>query len=409
MASRAPLARWTAFNGVGAIGVAVQLAALAFLVRGLGMPLIPATVVAVETAVVHNFLWHNYWTWRDRPSESLRTTMTRFVRFQLLNGVISLVGNVAITAMLASWLGIDAVVASAVAIAVCSTLNFAASELFVFAGRGAGAALVMLLVIPSQVNAGPGQAALDAWRAYEAAVDARYASQAAGGPFFVQDSQPAAGGWRAAIGRSEITTVALAPPPAGDGRIHHWAGAVFVPGVTVTQVIDRLLKHAGRESQFYEDVIDSRLIARDGDRVNVFMRLRRTSIITATFNTEHVVDYRRIGSGRGSSRSVATRIAELADTGSPDERERAAEDERGFLWKLNAYWRFEASAGGVIVECESLSLSRGVPLLLRTVANPMIDRVARESLERTLAGLRAFLLPAAGRETAGQARTPARR
>ena len=409
MDPKAPLARWTAFNGVGAIGVAVQLATLAFLVHGLAMPVIPATVLAVEVAVVHNFLWHNYWTWRDRPAGSVRTTMTRFVRFQLLNGVISLAGNVAITSMLASWLGIDVVVASAAAIAVCSTLNFAASELLVFAGRSAGAALVMLLVVASPADAGPGQAALDAWRAYEAAVDARYASQSSSAPFFVQDSQPGAAGWRAAIGRGEITTVALAPPPAGDGRIHHWAGAVFVPGVTVTQVIDRLLKHAGSESQFYEDVTASRLIARDGDRVNVFMRLRRTSIITATFNTEHVVDYRRIGPGRASSRSVATRIVELADTGSPDERERPAEEDRGFLWKLNAYWRFEASGGGVIVECESLSLSRGVPLLLRPVANPMIDRVARESLERTLAGLRAFLLPAASRETVGQAATPASR
>jgi len=57
------------------------------------------------------------------------------------------------------------------------------------------------------------------------------------------------------------------------------------------------------------------------------------------------------------------------------------------LWRLNAYWRYEAVQGGVIVECESVSLSRPVPTLVRPVANPIVDRVARESLSRTLGGL----------------------
>jgi hypothetical protein len=86
------------------------------------------------------------------------------------------------------------------------------------------------------------------------------------------------------------------------------------------------------------------------------------------------------------------RIVELADAGTPRERERAASEDRGFLWRLNAYWRFEQHGDGVIVECESVSLSRTVPTLLRPVAGPIVTRIARESLERSLRALRESLI-----------------
>ena len=138
-------------------------------------------------------------------------------------------------------------------------------------------------------------------------------------------------------------------------------------------------------------MVASKLIGRDGDRLRVFLKLRRTSIITVTYNTEHTVEYRRIDAAHASARSVATRIAELADPGTPREREKLEKDDNGFLWRLNAYWRYEAWNGGVLVECESVSLSRPVPLLLRPMAGPIVDRIARESLEGTLRSLRAML------------------
>jgi hypothetical protein len=133
------------------------------------------------------------------------------------------------------------------------------------------------------------------------------------------------------------------------------------------------------------------LIGRDGDQVRVFMKLRHASVITVTYNTEHVVEYTRVTGPRARVRSVATRIAELADAGTAQEREKPPADDNGFLWRLNAYWRYEAVLGGVIVECESVSLSRPVPFVVRPVANPIVDRIARESLNRTLTSLRAVL------------------
>jgi hypothetical protein len=63
-------------------------------------------------------------------------------------------------------------------------------------------------------------------------------------------------------------------------------------------------------------------------------------------------------------------------------------DDRGFLWRLNAYWRYEEVAGGVLAECESISLSRDVPSLVRYFVGPLVESAARDSMERTLTTLR---------------------
>ena len=64
------LRRWLAFNAVGTMGVAVQLVALAALTEMAGLDYRIATVLAVETAILHNFVWHERWTWRDRAPGS---------------------------------------------------------------------------------------------------------------------------------------------------------------------------------------------------------------------------------------------------------------------------------------------------------------------------------------------------
>ena len=240
-------------------------------------------------------------------------------------------------------------------------------------------------------------ATLAAWQAYERQVDARYA-RAAADVFFAADAYARPATWRHDTIAGATPMFQLRSPAPGDpafdvpdGRIHHWVGAIFVPGRTVADVVRYLEAHAGQESAAYDDVIASRLLERDGDRVRVFMKLRRTKVITATYDTEHAVEYRRLGPRRASSRSVATRIAELADAGTPREHEKAAGSDSGYLWRLNAYWRYEQTDGGVLIECESLSLSRDIPSLLRPFVSGVVEGVARESLEKTLASLRRAL------------------
>jgi putative flippase GtrA len=421
MARQHLLKRWTAFNLVGAAGVAVQLATIALLVRIFDWHYLSATAVAVEAAILHNFVWHQRWTWKDRPAATWQSAARRLVRFHALNGAISLAGNVLLMSLLTGVLGLDPILANGMAIVSCSLLNFAASELMVFRWTVPAASLLLLVLctpaaasedLPPVVSTGPGAQTLAAWRSYEATVDGRYnAAPATGGTFFVLDRQGARG-WREAVATSGTRMLQIETAGIPDGKIHHWVGAVFVPGVTLETVLERLKRYAGRESEFYDDVVASKLLTKDGDRIRIFMKLRRTVLITVTYNTEHAVEYRQVGSARASARSVATKIAELRDVGTPKEREKPPDEDSGYLWRLNAYWRYEAVAGGVLVECESVSLSKSVPWLARPIANPIVDRIARDSLERTLRSLRKVLVstsarteraPAAPVEAAGNA------
>jgi putative flippase GtrA len=396
--------RWLAFNGVGVMGVAVQLGVVALLVHGAHVHYLVATAIAVEMAVLHNFVWHQHWTWRDRPSLSTAATAARLARFHLLNGTVSLGGNLAIMAVLCGTLDMDPVAANVVAIAACSMLNFVASEALVFKTTTVAAiALLGSLGAPSSARAADVLAELTAatiaaWQQYERQVDDRYERSTAADTFFVHDAFKLAPGWRAQVvgGQVSMARVAsfapgAAEPSVPDGRIHHWAGAVFIPGVTLDHVLRYLRDRAGRESDAFDDVLSSKLIARDGDRLRIYMKLRRESVITVTYNTEHAVEYRRLNETRASSRSVATKIAELENAGTPQEREKPAGNDHGFLWRLNAYWRYEQVNGGVLIECESASLSRSVPVLLRPFVMGTVERIARESLQKTLVSLRAEL------------------
>ena len=396
--------RWVRFNGIGAIGVAVQLATLALLTRLFDVPVAIATLLAVETAILHNFVWHQQWTWKTRPAADARERLERLLRFHALNGLVSLVGNLAITTALVR-MGLDPLPANAVAILGCSTINFFASDRLVF--RASAAALMLSVLVPSppllalnpstplgtgEVTSadGPKPQTLAAWDKYVASIDARYNDPQKS--FFALDAKGVQD-WRKRATGGGVPMVKVDPPSIPEGKLHHWAGAIYIPKTTVETVVKRMQDYAGRESEFYQEVKASKLLARDGDKLRVFMRLHRGAYtVDATFNSEHSVEYRRLGPTRASSRSVSTKMAELANPGTPREREKPAGTDTGFLWRLNAYWRFEQMGDGVLIECESVSLSRTVPVFARWFATGIVEGIAKESLEGTLNSLRKFLV-----------------
>jgi dolichol-phosphate mannosyltransferase len=122
--------RFVRFNGVGVMGFVVQLATLWLLLYA-GVHYLVATAIAVEAAVLHNFCWHERWTWIDRPATG-RARFERLWRFHALNGVVSLGGNILLVRLLAGSLGMAVVPANAVAVVACGLLNFAATDYLVF-------------------------------------------------------------------------------------------------------------------------------------------------------------------------------------------------------------------------------------------------------------------------------------
>ena len=124
--------RWLKFNAVGALGIVVQLAVLVALKSGFHVSYLLATALAVETAVVHNFLWHERYTWADRVQRSWRKSLPRLLRFNLTTGVVSIVCNLALMKVMVGLDGMNYLVANGVAIALCSLVNFLVSDRIVF-------------------------------------------------------------------------------------------------------------------------------------------------------------------------------------------------------------------------------------------------------------------------------------
>jgi putative flippase GtrA len=126
------LYRWAKFNAVGALGFCIQLNALWLFIVALKLTSLVATALAVETAVVHNFVWHQFLTWKDRSSEKRYDWLKRLFAFNLTNGTVSLAGNLFFAWLTVGRNRIWLLAANLFAIAVCSLINFVLTDRLIF-------------------------------------------------------------------------------------------------------------------------------------------------------------------------------------------------------------------------------------------------------------------------------------
>jgi hypothetical protein len=170
----------------------------------------------------------------------------------------------------------------------------------------------------------------------------------------------------------------------GDARIHDRIGADFIPGVKLAQAAAFLQDYGIHKNFCRPEVIDSRLLAHDGNGYKLYYRLVKKKIITVVLNAEHTANYYPISDTRLATSSCTTRITEVKDAGKPSEHELPPGGDHGFLWRLNTYWRLEEKDGGVYIECQTISLTRTVAWALRWLINPIIPSLPRESLAHML-------------------------
>ena len=123
--------RWLKFNLVGAAGMAVQLGLLALFNELWVGHYLCASAAAVELTLLHNFVWHLHYTWKDRSDGSAK--LGRLLRFHLSNGMVSMLGNLALMRLLVQGAHIPLLISSCIAILCCSLLNFCLGNEWVFA------------------------------------------------------------------------------------------------------------------------------------------------------------------------------------------------------------------------------------------------------------------------------------
>jgi len=238
---------------------------------------------------------------------------------------------------------------------------------------------------------------VEAWEDYVQLTEERIAHELESDEgYFVVDFLPSeeVEGCREKLAAGEICVLKMAAPgDSGEepeipsGLVHHWLGSLFVPNVSLDELMTWVQSYNDHE-QYFEEVEASELLSKEGDVYDILLRLKRKKIVTVHYNTEHRVEYRHHDALRVSSKSHTTRIAQIENPGTSSERERPEGRDSGFLWRLNSYWRYKEVNGGVLVELETLSLSRGIPAAVKWLVAGYINSVPRESLQSTLSSIR---------------------
>ena len=173
-----------------------------------------------------------------------------------------------------------------------------------------------------------------------------------------------------------------------DGKVHHWVGTVVIPGVTVSRTIE-MVQDYERYPQIYQPAIRrAKTVVRDGSRFKVSMQMFMKKVISVVLNADFDVEYRSLGPSRMYVPSVATRIAEVENPDTPQAREKPVGHDNGFLWRFNNYCLFEERDGGTYMQCESVSLSRAIPVGLGWLIGPFVTSIPRDSLTFTLTAAR---------------------
>ncbi|MDP9052441.1 MAG: hypothetical protein M3O31_17225 [Acidobacteriota bacterium] len=232
----------------------------------------------------------------------------------------------------------------------------------------------------------PPAAAVSAFHSYVGGVEARLAVQHRSADGFLAlpdgDSPKYAQLRRGELAIEEMT------PAGGVGLpgalLHHWRGTAFVEGAKAGDLERILRDFDSYPRRFSPQVLRAQVVMRQGDRVQVSIRVVQQHIITVVMDTGYDVSFGRLDARHGYSASRSKRISEIASPGTTSEHPLGASEEHGFLWRQNTYWNYEERDGGLYMQIESVSLSRSIPVGLGWAVRPFVESVPRDSLEFTL-------------------------
>ncbi|MBU0518750.1 GtrA family protein [bacterium] len=129
--------RSTKFNLVAWMGMIVNSACL-YLFKGiLHIPIIPAGLLAIEIAIIHNFLWHRYWTWNDRNGENPKSFFKHLLIYNSMTGLVDLVANITVLWSLTTFAGVHFMISNLCGMMLGPFIKFWLNEKVIFKGRKA--------------------------------------------------------------------------------------------------------------------------------------------------------------------------------------------------------------------------------------------------------------------------------
>jgi hypothetical protein len=267
-------------------------------------------------------------------------------------------------------------------------------------------AVVFVFARTPAVQSAPAPASLgyptkEAFERYLTLTNARNIEELSqGSPFLWVDALPEArrAETYAAMKRGDVLIERLETHDNGnasqcpEGLIHHWVGALWIPGATLTQTI-ALVQAYDRHTQIYSPIeLRSKIIERNGDHFKVAIRYLRKKVITVVLDTVFQIDYHNVDATHAWSYGRTQSVREIKNHDTPHDSSLPEGKDGAYLWGMSTYWRFIERDGGTYVQSESISLTTRVPAGLGWLIEPFIKSVPRESLEEILGDTRKGVL-----------------
>jgi hypothetical protein len=236
------------------------------------------------------------------------------------------------------------------------------------------------------MEAEPPAAAVSAFNSYVSEVESRLGRQHESHQGFLAPLAPTSQS-ETRLRQGELIVEQIRPSGGAvlsGALLHHWRGTAFFARANAAD-FERLIKDFDAYPlHFSPQVVHAMTVTHQEDRFQVVMRVCQRHVIPVVMDTAYDVEFGRLDAQHGFSISRSTRISEIASPGADSERALDANQEHGFLWRLNTYWSYEERDGGLYIQIESVSLTRSIPPGLGWAVAPFVESIPRESLEFTL-------------------------
>jgi hypothetical protein len=244
-----------------------------------------------------------------------------------------------------------------------------------------GGGALLLLAAAVLIGEQPTPAASAGYDSYVKQVEARLAAQHRSAETFLGPVD------RARVKNGEVVLEHLTPATANDlpgALMQDWRGTAFVPGAKSAD-FERVMQNFDAFPRIYKpEVLRASSRTKEANHFLVTMRVRQQHVLTVVMDMTYDTRFGRLDPQHGYSISRSTQITEIGGAGTATEHAMSADEEHGFLWRLNNYWSYEEGDGGLYIQVESVSLSRSAPKGLGWMIGPFIESVPKESLEFTL-------------------------
>jgi hypothetical protein len=257
--------------------------------------------------------------------------------------------------------------------------------------------LALALVVAVPIRSGASELkkqTLAAWNDYINTATACWRTEAPRQcrPFLRATSLPGA---RAQLQAGEITVWPETGEPTRvpQGLIHDWTAAVFIPDATLANVL-AVVRDYDRYPQVYKPaVITARKVHSLGNDDEYSMVLmQKVLFVTAAVTGEYETRYFQVDAKRWYSLSHSIRLQAIQNFGESGMRVLPPDRGPGYVWRLYSLTKFEERDGGVYIEMEAFGLTRDIPFVFRWLVDPIVERLPRYSISKTLQQTREAVL-----------------